>query len=79
MSWRRFHAAKLSGGKGNDTLTDGAGTDAMYGEAGNDTLWGRDGGNDFFDGGADTDTAEPDLLPLDPPTSIFNVEVVNRA
>lgn len=58
-------------------ITGGAGFDSMYGDAGNDTLWGRDGGNDFFDGGADTDTAEEDLLPLDP--DIFTVEVVNRA
>ena len=45
---------KLSGNKGNDTLTGGAGEDTLVGNRGDDGLYGNDG-NDHLDGGSGED------------------------
>jgi Ca2+-binding RTX toxin-like protein len=47
-------AAKLFGGRGNDTLTGGSAADQLFGQAGDDTLLAK-GGTDALFGGAGTD------------------------
>ena len=85
-SWLNGEAASdvLTGGSASDSLLGGAGADVMRGGNGSDQLYARDLKSDTMvncDGGttpSGADTADLDLLPMDPDSAVKNCEKKTR-